>query len=134
VALSPLSLADLHLEVLYERDKAGLLLRARGASTAAADFHLVRTVDGNRWGISAQLSEGDRAQLHKALSQEAVFGTAEEMECREPFITREGGGSFGYRVLRLSSPSRSFECTEGPNYSKIAAAPARSRSCRGFER
>jgi hypothetical protein len=74
---TPLALADLHLDLLYERDAAGLLLRSRDPAVAAPAFHLVRTVDGNRWLVSAALSERQRARLQEALSREPVVASLE---------------------------------------------------------
>jgi len=81
-----LDLAGLHLDTLYERDDAGLTLRERGGRTAAPDFHLVRTVDGNRWLLSAALSEGRRSELDDALSREPVVSALDEMEHSLPVV------------------------------------------------
>ena len=81
---SPLALADLHLNVLYERDEAGLLVRVRSTTIAPPSFHLVRTVDGNRWLISAAMSKDLRAELKETLSHEPVVRTLAEMERRPP--------------------------------------------------
>jgi len=84
---TPLALVDLHLDVLYERDDAGHILRARGTAIAAPDFHLVRTVDGNRWATSAAMSEDEGRALRKALSREPVVGTLDEMKGRAPVVS-----------------------------------------------
>ena len=80
-------MADVHLDLLYERDDGGLLLRARDPAILAPSFHLVRTTDGNRWLLSAALSEHGRAGLQEALSREPVVDALEEMESRPPVLS-----------------------------------------------
>jgi len=87
VLRSPLALADLHLDVQYEQDDAGLLLRPRSPGIAAPAFHLVRTIEGNRWLLSGALSEHQRARLQEALEREPVVGALDEMESSPPLLS-----------------------------------------------
>ena len=79
---SPLVVAEIHLDLLYERDDAGLLLRSRDPAIAAPFFHLVRTTDGNVWLLSSALSEQQREQLQEALISEPVIANLRELESR----------------------------------------------------
>lgn len=63
------------------------MLRSRGTGDHSPSFHLVRTTDGNRWLLSAALSEDQRAGLQEALSCEPVIGDLGEMERRPPVLS-----------------------------------------------
>ena len=84
---SPLVLGELHLDLLYETDDAGLLLRPRDPAIAAPFFHLVCTAAGNVWLLSAALSEQQREQLQKALISEPVITNLRELESSPPVLT-----------------------------------------------
>ena len=81
-----LALADLHLDLLYGRDSDGLMTGSRDPAVAAPLFHLVRTTAGNRWLLSAALSEDQRAEIEEALVAEPVVGDLAEMEGRPPVL------------------------------------------------
>lgn len=85
---SPLALASLHLDLLYERNEAGLLLRSRDPTVASPRFHLVRTTSGNRWLLSAALPERQRTELQDALTFEPVIGDLDRMEACPPALDR----------------------------------------------
>jgi hypothetical protein len=51
-----LVLAERHLDLLYERDGAGLILRSRDPDVVAPLVHLVRTSAANRWCLSAAIA------------------------------------------------------------------------------
>ena len=75
---------ELHLDALYERATAGLILRMRASSRPPPRVHLVRTVEGNRWLFAASLSPATRAALDALLAAEPVVTLIEAMEYREP--------------------------------------------------
>ena len=75
---------ELHLDALYERDTAGLILRMRASNRPPPRVHLVRTVEGNRWLFAASLSPATRAALDVLLAAEPVVPLVEAMEYREP--------------------------------------------------
>jgi hypothetical protein len=79
-----LELAERHLDLLYERDGVGLLLRSRDADVAAPLVHLVRTSEGNRWCLSSAFNAAERRRLHEALNAEAVVSDSSEWEGRPP--------------------------------------------------
>ena len=58
-----LRLAGIHLDLLYVRDAAGLILRSRDPSVTAPLVHLVRTTHGNRWFLSSLLTDCQRSQV-----------------------------------------------------------------------
>jgi hypothetical protein len=81
-----LELAERHLDLLYERDGAGFLLRSRDPDVVAPLVHLVRTSAGNRWCFSAAFNRAERRQLHEAVSAEAVVYDSSEWEGRPPSL------------------------------------------------
>lgn len=102
------ALAELHLELLYERDEAGLLVRSRDPDVAAPLLHLVRTTEGNRWLLSAALSEQQCAELQQALVSEPLVGDLGEMEASPPVL-------HGIRSL-LSADREQLEEERGPTF------------------
>lgn len=84
---SPLALADVHLDLLYERDEHGLLLRSRDRAVSAPLLHLVRTTEGNRWLLSGALLEPQHAQLQEALVSEPVIEDLGQVESRPPILS-----------------------------------------------
>lgn len=81
-----LELAEANLDLLYERDAAGLLVRPRDHDVPTPLFHLVRTVEGNRWLLAASLSAGQRATLDSALRAEPTIASLELLEGRPPAL------------------------------------------------
>jgi len=79
-----LALADLQLDTLFETDERGLLLRSRGAGVKPPLVHLVRTVEGNRWLLSAALSEDVRERIEAALAEEPVVADFAAIEVTPP--------------------------------------------------
>lgn len=75
---------ELHLDALYERDTAGLIIRMRASHRSPPRVHLVRTVEGNRWLFAASLSPVTRVALDALLAAEPVVSLIEAMEYREP--------------------------------------------------
>jgi hypothetical protein len=84
--LTRLALAEMHLDLLYHRDGAGLLLRSRDPDVATPFFHLIRTTEGNRWLLSSALSEEQRRELGEVLASEPVIGDLSQMESRPPVL------------------------------------------------
>lgn len=80
----PAELAEIHLELLYETDERGLLLRSRDPEIVAPLLHLVRTVEGNRWLIAASLDEHVRYGLQETLESEPVPSSLETLEMKPP--------------------------------------------------
>ena len=71
--LQPLELADIHLDALYERDAAGLVIASRDPQVTPPPFHLVRTRAGNRWLLSARLEPPRRQLLASILAQQPAI-------------------------------------------------------------
>lgn len=88
----PLELAELHLDLLYERDDAGSIRRPRtnDPRIATPRFHLVRTAIGNRWLVAATLSRVERSRLEGVLAREPVISDLGEMEGRPPWRMTDG--------------------------------------------
>jgi hypothetical protein len=89
VDLGLLALAELSLDLGYLRDSTGLLLRPRDPDprdTQRPLVHLVRTVEGNRWLLSAALPPGQRAALESALEAEPVIAWLAGLEDRPPEV------------------------------------------------
>jgi hypothetical protein len=78
-------LADLHLDVLYERDPSGWLIGTRRTDRLPL-FHLVRTVEGNRLAVSHSVSGDERREFEDGLSREPVLANLVEMEAQAPFL------------------------------------------------
>ena len=66
-------LPALHLNVLYETDDRGRLLRVRSGSVSTPLAHLFRTATGNHWLINAGLPEDTAARLDTAFADEPVL-------------------------------------------------------------
>jgi hypothetical protein len=81
-----LALAEIHLDLLYETDDAGLILRSRDHDVGAPMLHLVRTIAGNRWLVSAALSARERLMLHDALANEPVVRDLDAMQHTPPLL------------------------------------------------
>jgi hypothetical protein len=105
VTPSPLTLADIHLDLLYVCDASGLILTSRDPSVTAPLFHLIRTPAGNRWLLSAALSAAERHTINAALAAEPVLDSLGAIESHPPLLT-------GVRAL-LASRGASTE-TRGP--------------------
>ncbi|RLT38313.1 MAG: hypothetical protein DWI58_15570 [Chloroflexi bacterium] len=75
---------ELHLDALYERDTADLIVRMRASDRPPPRVHLVRTVEANRWLFAASFSPVTRAALDALLTAEPVVPLIEAMEYREP--------------------------------------------------
>ncbi len=118
---------ELHLDALYERDAAGMLLRARG-HTEPSRVHFVRTVEGNRWLLGASLPMEARGGVEALLASEPVLSTIEAMErrppaCRDALLAllaedrppeREYCGPAYTFPHTLPEPSMSVEVLDGP--------------------
>ncbi len=76
-------LPALHLDVLYETDDRGRLLRVRSDSVPTPLVHLLRTGTGNHWLVSTALPEDTAARLDTALADEPVL-EPEEWEHSAP--------------------------------------------------
>lgn len=87
----------MHLDVQYECDESGLLLRPRSKDVAAPSLHLVRTADGNSWLLSAALSHEERTELGEIFAREAVFNETGEMEDAAPLLGGDGKRLGEYR-------------------------------------
>lgn len=84
--LHPLELADLHIDALYERDAAGLVIASRDPHVTPPPFHLVRTRVGNRWLLSARLEPARRQLLASILArQPPISDCTEELPRPEAF-------------------------------------------------
>jgi hypothetical protein len=77
------ALPALHLDVLYETDDRGRLLRVRGSDRPPPLAHLLRTPLGNRWLVGATLPEDTAARLETAFADEPVTDP-DEWEQHEP--------------------------------------------------
>jgi hypothetical protein len=86
VTIEPLVAADTNLDLLYERDQRGLLVRSRDHSVSPPLLHLVRTAAGNRWLLSAALNESVRAEVEAALTVEPVVTALSELEPSAPVL------------------------------------------------
>lgn len=75
---------ELHLDALYERDASGLLLAIRPSVRPPPRIHLVCTIEGNRWLLSAALPLAARVSLDSLLAAEPVADRIEAMEHRPP--------------------------------------------------
>jgi len=120
-------LVELHLDGLYLRDAAGLMLRAR-ADRPAPRVHLVRTVEGNRWLLNATLPAAIRGPVEALLATEGVLETVEAMErrppaCREALLAllaedRPPGGEYRGPAFTfpagLPEPAHPVEVLAGP--------------------
>lgn len=87
MSASALELADLLLDLGYERGAAGEL-RTRDSDprdVRTPAFHLVRTAEGNRWLTSGALLPDQRAALEAALRGEPVVPLA-HLESTPPLI------------------------------------------------
>ena len=82
-----LTLGATHLDLLYEQDDRGLLLCSRGRTTPTPMFHLVRTIEGNRWLIASDVSQERRVDLQKALEKEPVIARVNGFENNPPILT-----------------------------------------------
>jgi hypothetical protein len=92
---SPLALADLHLDLLYERDSDGCIARRRNHDAPPPLVHLVRTAEGNCWLLSAAVAAPLRAGVHAALEALPVdFRDPEQppldIELLQPLLAGEG--------------------------------------------
>lgn len=74
----------LHLDALYERDASGLIIAMRASKQTPPRVHLVRTVEGNRWLVSALLPVALRGVVEALLATEPVLHTVDAMERRAP--------------------------------------------------
>ena len=100
--LGPLELAELSLELGYERDASGLLLQTRDPDPRDVRrplFHLVRTVEGNRWALSAALTEAQRTAIESALRAEPVIASLADLEANAP----RAAGAAGALAAALGS-------------------------------
>jgi hypothetical protein len=109
--LSLLELAELHLDVLYERDAGGMIVRQRGTVAPPPDFHLVRTIEGNRWALSVVLPGDRRARLEEALIAEPIAGSLEALETNAPAVGSVIGGSEGPDAASYRGPAFLFPQT-----------------------
>lgn len=83
---------ELHLDALYERDFRSdsevRIASIRAGTRPPPRVHLVRTIEGNRWLLSAALTPALCATLDALLATEPTLPTIEAMEYRPP-ATRE---------------------------------------------
>jgi hypothetical protein len=106
--IAPIRAAELNLDLLYERDGRGHILRSRDHSVEAPLLHLVRTVEGNRWSLSAALSDEERAELRTALAGESVVSDVAALETTPPALP-------GVRKL-LAKRGRAVKEDRGPSF------------------
>ncbi len=98
--MDPPALADVHLDLLYERDAEGCIVRCRNFEGAPPLVHLVRTSEGNSWLLSASIPEHRRREVHAALS--AMPADIDDLEQRPPRIEAlQGLLGDGGRELRV---------------------------------
>jgi len=79
-----IELADLHLDALYERDAVGFITGSRDPSVSPPRFHLVRTLERNRWLLGASLESAQREQLASILSLQPPISDCADAEARPP--------------------------------------------------
>lgn len=77
------ALPALHLDVLYETDDRGRLLRIRRSDRPVPLAHLLRSPLGNRWLIGAAVPDDTAARLDTAFADEPV-AAGDEWEHHEP--------------------------------------------------
>lgn len=75
---------ELHVDALYERDAAGRIAGVRGGGAPAPLFHLVRSVEGNRWLVGATLPPAARSTLEALAAAEPRPRALAEMEHGPP--------------------------------------------------
>jgi RimJ/RimL family protein N-acetyltransferase len=105
--LTVIELTELHLAQLYETSADGLLVRPRNYARPAPRFSLMRTVEGNRWLISAAIPKEERAELNAALAIEPVITSNEALEVTPPRIACGARGPAFYfpeRIPDLDGP------------------------------
>ena len=110
-----LALAELHLDLLYETDRAGALLQPRDPAVPSPLLHLVRTAEGNRFLLSAALTASERAQLQRELDGEPVIAGPDQMESHPPLISVDGSV--------LTRNGRRLRQERGPAFLFPAALP-----------
>jgi hypothetical protein len=81
---NPLSLADVHLDALYDLDAAGCIAASRDPDVTPPLFHLVRTSGGNRWLIAATLEPAHRERLASILSVQPPIVDCAEAQAHAP--------------------------------------------------
>jgi hypothetical protein len=114
--LSPLRLADIHLDALYQRDDAGFITASRDPSATPPRFHLVRTAIGNRLWLHRRLSSSQRDRLIAILASQTVSG-CDDAETSPPDLEAARA------ALAVDSPPRGVY--RGPAFffpKKLAAA------------
>ncbi len=95
--LEVLARAELALHLGYERDQAGRLVGTRDPDPRdrrEPRFHLVRTVAGNRWAVSAHLPPGERRVLDAALAAEPTVPALGALEATAPVIGALAGALY----------------------------------------
>lgn len=110
-------LPALHLDVLYERDDRGRLLRVRSTSVPTPLAHLFRTATGNHWLINAGLPEATAARLDAVFADEPVRAP-EDPQHWERSVPRclEAVRSL-LTPFRLSGAGSEYREYRGPAYS-----------------
>ncbi|MCC6238544.1 MAG: hypothetical protein IT299_13365 [Dehalococcoidia bacterium] len=107
--LDVLALAERAIDLGYQRDAYGRLLGTRDPDPRdrrEPRFHLVRTVEGNRWAVSAHLPGEERQALEEALASEPTIATLGELETTPPLISGLVGDL--YRGPALLVPARTM--------------------------
>jgi RimJ/RimL family protein N-acetyltransferase len=83
---TPLELADLHLDALYERDAAGYITVSRVWREPAPRLHLFRATEGNRWLFGAGLIEVERERLAPLLAALPPLAAVDAAELSPPHL------------------------------------------------
>ncbi len=123
---------ELHLDALYERDAAGLILGIRGGTRPPPRVHLVRTVEGNRWLFAAALPVALRGAAEALLASEPILGALDAMEhrplaCRAALLDlleeqRPPSGEFRGPAFAfpdaLPGPALAIEVLAGPHLAR----------------
>lgn len=93
----PLAVAELHLDLLYERDVEGCIIRCRNYDGPPPLVHLVRTSEGNRWLLSASIPVDQRTEAHAVLEAMSTdFGDPQhsppELDALRGVLVSDGQG------------------------------------------
>lgn len=115
-----LALAESALELGYDRDGTGRLLGTRDPDPRdrrEPRFHFVRTVEGNRWAISAHLSLEEQRELDAALASEPTTPSLAAFEHTPPLIGAVAGDLYRGPAFvfprQLAAPAMDVEVLEG---------------------
>jgi hypothetical protein len=141
VSTSAVGLAELHLDLLYERDAEGWIARCRNYDGPAPLVHFVRTAEDNRWLLAASIRSHERVEVQAAL--EALPIGFDDPEQRPPdtralqdVLGREArverGPAFAFPDV-LSEPSRRAELLLDPHLTRTVPELAWVRAAKPHE-